>query len=134
MDELYERLESIAAQMNSLRRSWFAHLKYDMMADALWWSDERPDFAAAEDHWCLRPVFRYRTALIVGDSADEWFQIWARAQELFPKWPGFHRSRTSPNPKLADFYKRQSKSSMDTFVDGFDDPEFREELRREIRD
>jgi hypothetical protein len=132
MDDLYERLQSIAPHMNTLRRRWFARVRYDMLADALWWSDERPDFSDAEDHWCLQPVFRYHTSLIVGVDEHEWLPFWRRAMELFPKWPGFHPSRTSPNEKLAAFYKRESKSAIDSFLECFVDPKFRGDLRREI--
>ncbi|MFN3192896.1 MAG: hypothetical protein ACE361_20470 [Aureliella sp.] len=112
MDELLDRLDSIAAQMNACRRSWFARLNYDMMADALWWSDERPNFADAEDHWCLRPVFRYRTTLILDAPEPQWKPFWDRSLELFPKWPGFHDSRTSPNSKLVAYLQKHSDAAM----------------------
>jgi hypothetical protein len=57
VDEYFERLESIAPMMNAMRYDESAKLNYDTLADALWWSDERPDFNTAKDHWCLRPVF-----------------------------------------------------------------------------
>ena len=134
MDELYQRLDTIAVLMNSQRRSRFASLNYDMMADAIWWSDERPNFDHPEDHWCLRPVFRYRTTLILDSPDPKWLPFWERSLELFPDWPGFHPSRVTSNPKLMAFHASKSKIAMDSFLDGVDDPEFREELRREMDD
>ena len=121
MDELLLRLESIAPQMNACSRSESAQLNYDMMADAIWWSDERPNFNHAKDHWCLRPVFRYRTTLILGPSEPQWLPFWERALELFPDWPGFHRSRTKSEPKLAAFYATKFKIAMDSVYDGVGD-------------
>ena len=134
MDELFTRLDRIASQMDALRWSPDAELNYDMMAGAIWWSDERPNFRQAEDHWCLRPVFRYRTAMILETPEPKWQLFWDRATELFPNWPGFHLSRTTPNPELVAFHNSKSKIAMDSFLEGVDDPELREEMRREMDD
>ena len=134
MDELFTRLDRIASQMDALRWSPDAELNYDMMAGAIWWSDERPNFRQAEDHWCLRPVFRYRTAMILETPEPKWQLFWDRATELFPNWPGFHLSRTTPNPELVAFHNSKSKIAMDSFLEGVDDPDLREEMRREMDD
>ncbi|EMI45182.1 hypothetical protein [Rhodopirellula sp. SWK7] len=117
MDELLDRLETVAEQMNACKRSWFAKLNYDMMADALWWSDERPDFADAEDHWCLRPLFRYRTTLILDAPESQWLPFWDRSLELFPDWPGFHHSRTKPDSKLAAYHSRKHDIAISSLGD-----------------
>ena len=43
-----------------------AGLSYDVMSDALIWSDELPDLTTIPIRklWCLRPVLRYRTSPI----------------------------------------------------------------------
>jgi hypothetical protein len=131
MDDLLARLENVAPQMNALRRSWFARPNYDLLADAIWWIDERPSFDEAEDHWCLQPVFRYRTTLILEKPDSRWQPFWERALKLFPNWPGFHRSRCSTNAKLAAFYKKQAKIGIDSVRDLFDAPELLDMLSEE---
>ncbi len=127
-DELYLQLDDVAKRLNSLRKRWFALVQYDMMSDALWWRDEIPLFSRkAEDYWCLRPVFRYRTCLIAEEDGEEWLRYWNRGLELFPLWPGFHSSRTTPNKRLAALYRRQSQIAMDSFMDGIDDDDLEEE-------
>lgn len=121
MDELFDRLESIASQMNALPYDESAGLHYDAMADALWWSDERPAFNYAKDHWCLRPVFRYRTSMITGVPEGEWLRFWDRARELFPQWPGFHESRNTRSKELLAFYRQHSKAALDSFREGIDE-------------
>ena len=115
MDELLLRLDSIARQMNACVRSESAELNYDMMADALWWSDERPNLPDAKDHWCLRPVFRFRTTLILGTPETQYQPFWDRALVLFPEWPGFHHTRTAPNTDLVAFHKRKHDKAMASF-------------------
>ena len=107
--------------MNAMRLDESATLDYDMMADALWWSDERPEFNTAKDHWCLRPVFNYRTSLIIKSPAHESERFWVRALELFPSWPGFHSSRTTRTKELLAFYRQHSKDALDSVLDAFDD-------------
>lgn len=114
-DDILKRIESVAPQMNAMRRQWFPRLHYDMLADALWWSDERPDFDDAEDHWCLRPVFRYRTTLILGDPDPNYEAAWAIAKDSFPRWPGFHPRRCRRNEKLAQLFHGWHRKAMEEF-------------------
>jgi hypothetical protein len=104
-----------------------------MTADSIWWSDERPDSFATVDHWCLRPVFRYRTAMLTGESAEDCLSYWTRAKELFPAWPGFCSARVTSTPDIVAFYNLKSKLAIDSLLDGVD-TEFREECRRELEE
>lgn len=103
MDDLHQSLKAIAPQMNALRRQRLARLHYDAFADALWWSDERPKLAHVCDHWCLRPLFRYRTSRILGEPDLNCEPVWLEAKRSFPNWPGFHTSRCQPTERLVAF-------------------------------
>jgi hypothetical protein len=105
-DDLLQSLQVIAPQMNVLRRRWLARLHYDAIADALWWSDERPKLTHLRDHWCLRLLFRYRTSLILGEPDLNCEPAWLEATRSFPNWPGFHPSRCQPNKRLVAFYAK----------------------------
>lgn len=114
MDRLLKRLDTIAERMNALQQSSSATPSYDLMAGAIWWSDERPEFDRAEDHWCLRPVLRYRTTLILDSPETRWLPFWERSLELFPSWPGFHLARTTPSPELVEFYQVHCKAALES--------------------
>ena len=73
-----DRFPNIADRMNALDFSERADVHYDMLADAIWWSDERPDFDSPEDQWCLQRLFRYRTSLILGrPEPDHELDCWS---------------------------------------------------------
>jgi len=105
---MFSRLATIAEAMNGMKKSSDAEIHYDMLAGALWWSDERPDFPQAEDHWCLRPVFRFRTTLILELPEMQFLPYWEEARKQFPKWPGFAVERCSPSVELAELYEQKS--------------------------
>jgi len=121
VDEYFDCLETIAPRMNSMRYDVSAELRYDMMSDALWWSDERPAFNDAKDHWCLRPVLRYRTSVIVRSPEAEGLRFWDRARELFPEWPGFHEFRKTSSKELLEFYCQHSRAALDSFHNAIDE-------------
>jgi len=104
---IIDRLVSIADAMNGLEKSSDAVVHYDMMAGALWWSDERPDCFETEDNWCLRPVFRYRTSMILGAPEAPCLPYWEAARKHFPDWPGFAPERCSPDSELPALYHKQ---------------------------
>ena len=107
-DELIARLATIAGAMNGMTKSADAELHFDLLAGALWWSDERPKFQEAEDHRCLHPVFRFRTTLILDSPEMRFLPYWEEAQRQFPKWPGFATERCSPNDDLAELYRQRN--------------------------
>lgn len=114
-DPLISQLEVIAPLLTSLPYRDDATLTYDVMSDAIVWSDEIPDIHASSlrmrDLWCLRPVLRYRTGLILG-SPDTRFELhWNRALELFTHWPGFAKSRCAPTLRLQSEYNRLRAAS-----------------------
>jgi hypothetical protein len=105
-------LGQIAAAMNALPRSANATVAYDLLADALWWSDERPTNSKIAGAGCLRLVFNYRTGLIIDAPKPEFLCYWLAAKKEFPNWPGFDPGRCSGNPQLAAVYRRSAAESL----------------------
>ncbi len=103
-------LARIAPYLNGLRPSPDATISYEILSDALWWSDELPEdrgaFFRIKDWSFLRVIGHYRTWLIL-DQPDEFFvssvehdrEIWQEARRLFPDWPGFHPRRSASEHK-----------------------------------
>ena len=111
-------LERLAPLLRGQRRSPDATIFYDVLSDALVWSDETPEVRVLRtiNGWqVLRFVFHYLTQLILGlpeekhpDSEGYEKQIfvesrdaWNEARRLFPDWPGFHSKRYSPDLRRA---------------------------------
>lgn len=111
-DELIAKLATIAKVMNALTKSPDAVVHYDMLAGALWWSDERPAPDQLDDSDCLRPVFRYRTSEIISEPEPEYLPFWLAAKNAFPKWPGFDPERCKPDDNLAALYRRSEAKGL----------------------
>jgi hypothetical protein len=91
----FARLEHIADQMDGIHASPEAQIGYDVLSDAITWSDEYPrDLAGRmEDFECLKILLRYRTSVLTGDPDESLRYYWDRAMELFPNWAGFDPAR-----------------------------------------
>lgn len=105
---LRDQLAAIAPVLNRLEALSDATVCYDLFADALIWSDELPPFDEIEPPrvWCLRPVFHFRTRLILAQASDLYREYWLDAHRLFPSWPGLHSERCKPNDELAAEFRR----------------------------
>lgn len=99
-------LKAIANDMERLKRLDDAAIRYDVMSDALVWTDELPRSRAVRDLWCLRPVLRFRTGLMLGLHLEEFASIWDDATVVFPAWIGFAPSRCSMDERLATLYRK----------------------------
>ncbi len=100
-------LSGITALMRELVRDPRATCSYDMLADALIWSDEFPEFEDLRQvpGWdVIRFVFHFRTTLILEEPFEEYWGLWDEALRLFPGWPGFARERRSKELR-ADYRK-----------------------------
>jgi hypothetical protein len=104
-------LEQIAEHLSTLKMEPSATLHYDLMSDALIWSDEKPKGRPAKEVWALRPVLRYRTGLILGLTLTEFQKEWETAKKLFPEWIGFREERSSRSVELEREYHRLRKES-----------------------
>ncbi len=114
-DDCLDKLAQVANEMNRLAKSSDAIIHYDLLAGALWWSDERPSFSDCELHSYLRPVFRYRTTLILDTTEDSYTPLWEASRDLFPFWPGFAPERCSPNEELAQWYRKKNRAAILSF-------------------
>ncbi len=96
--EALEQLTAIAPRMRELKPAPHASVFYELMSDALVWSDEIPDLDTGDvrDFHCLRFVFRYRTTLMLGAPDGRFQSVWEEALKLFPDWPGFDPRRHAP--------------------------------------
>lgn len=104
-----EELQMIAKELESLELIPTATLHYDVFSDALTWSDERPRHRRARDLWCMRPIFRYRTGLILGLELEEFKESWNAGKSIFPSWIGFRQERCEPNAILVETYHKLSR-------------------------
>jgi hypothetical protein len=79
---------------------------YDMLSGGLVWSDETDKSTPTKVIWALRPIFAYRTGLILDRPRDEFKGHWEHAMSLFPKWVGFQTERRQPTPELLAIFRR----------------------------
>lgn len=90
-----------------------ATLHYEVMPDALVWSDEILRGRKVRETWCMRPVFRYRTGLILGLQLVEFEEPWGLAKTILPNWIGFSKWRCERNVELELLYQNFRKKLMD---------------------
>ncbi len=104
--EAVEQLAAIAPRMRDLKPAPQASVFYELMSDALVWSDEIPDLETGDVrvYHCLRFVFRYRTTLMLNAPDERFRALWEEARKLFPDWPGFDPRRHAPD--LRPTYER----------------------------
>lgn len=119
-DEIEGQLARIASVMNSLRATTEAHVSYDAASDALVWSDElpQPGQFRVRELWCLRPVLRYRSSVILGNPENQFRAAWEAAQRLFPDWAGFEATRSAQG--LAETLTQLSQSTREDIGKLFD--------------
>ncbi len=120
-DEPRKALIAIAPLMRKLRKDPNATFSYDLLSDALIWSDEFPEFRILRTipHWhVIRLVFNYRSSIILGAPATDWQAYWDLAFELFPNWPGFEPIRRSP--ALREPLEEMQAGSMKEIEEGLE--------------
>jgi hypothetical protein len=107
------RMAELAPFLRELRPSPNATISYDLFADALWWSDERPEDGYGFDR--MRSLLHYRTSIILGQRPvrfDE--EEWNAARRLFPEWPGFDPRRSVPEHRsLLESFRAEAERSFE---------------------
>ncbi len=86
---------------------------YDMVSNAILWSDELPEGDSSE--WAsIRFVLRHRTCLITGEASEhgDW---WAAAQRAFPAWVGFRQERCASSAHLRELYESGVRDAYNSF-------------------
>ena len=104
-----EELQNLAPDMESMRIDPSAQPAYDLMSDSLVWPDEIPTGRRSRELWCLRPVLRYRTGIILGMDISEFRPDWESAKGAFPDWIGFKKERSRQDACLQKIYQRLRK-------------------------
>jgi hypothetical protein len=109
-----EQLARVAAEMDDVRALPNAEMSYDVLADAITWSDEYPSNAAGRmyEFQCIKLLLRYRTSFLLNNPDETFKMYWDRAKELFPNWAGFVGSRLAPSDELKQFYEYHKKCDM----------------------
>ena len=106
-----EALEMYADHLSSLStRDPQANIRYDILADALVWSDETTDSTPNDVIDGLRQLRHYRTHVLLNDSEPD-SDVWLLCRSLFPDWVGFLSDRHKQSTELLSIYRRGDVSS-----------------------
>jgi hypothetical protein len=101
-----ESLESQAAVLNALcEPDPTATPFYDIMCDALIWSDERNPSLTSDIIIALRQIWHFRTLCILKNERTD-NAVVAQCMMLFPNWIGFLPERWIPTPEALAEYRR----------------------------
>lgn len=108
--------QALAPMLNALQSDPQAMMHYDLLADALVWSDEVPtpekcgDIPVGAE---LRGIWNYRTSLILGQPKEKYRAAWEEAMRCFPNWPGFELKRRET--VLAPTFRAMQSEAMNKF-------------------
>ena len=97
--EAVQQLVAIAPRMRELKPAPGASVFYELMSDALVWSDEIPDLETGDvrTFHCLRFVFRYRTTLML-DAPDGRFRRLGGGAQALPRLARFRPAPAGAGP------------------------------------
>ena len=101
-----EEVEANAALLNSLSEpDPNAKPQYDILSDAIIWTDEKNPSLNSELIGAMRQVWHFRTyCMLRGDRIDN--DVIAKCVRLFPNWIGFLPERWNPTPEILAEYRR----------------------------
>lgn len=99
--------EVIAGLMNDVQRRDSAELRYHILADGIYWSDEIPEGLTGDAEDCIRILLRYRTSMITGRPEKRFEVFWTSAKRAFPDWIGFDENRVHPSEEVVAFYEKK---------------------------
>jgi hypothetical protein len=112
--DYFAELDRIANEMDQTRILPDATVSYDVLADALAWSDEYPRNIGGRlaEFDCVKLLLRYRTTLLLGKPDDFFKPYWDHARERFPSWAGFGSTRLTTTEELRTQYEHDRKWAM----------------------
>lgn len=137
-EAVYAVLERLAPLLRGRKHFPDATISYDVLSDALVWSDESPELRVLRkiNGWqVMRFVFHYRTQMILGLPEErnpdvdghamrilvESRYAWNEARRLFPDWPGFHEERYSSDlRRVYESLSAESKWELEEIKRGLD--------------
>ena len=100
-----EEVEANAALLDSIcKPDPNAKPKYDILSDAIIWSDEHPGLSS-NLLGALRQVWHFRTYCILRRNRID-NDVIAKCIRLFPNWIGFLPERWNPTPEILAEYRR----------------------------
>lgn len=113
---IVESFTDIASDMDRTRVDPKAILQYDLLADALVWSDEFPAQSKCPpvELGSIRVLLKYRTSVILQSPDERLKPYWEQALLMFPHWAGFIPERSEPSLELVEFYKSHRKTGDNT--------------------
>lgn len=114
------RLKTMAPSMRRAKKSAKAALSYSVLADALYWSDEIPQFDDTVADDLVRFLLRYRTTLVLGHPQKALEPYWNEALRQFPEWIGFDSCRRASSPELQKAHKQFKDRAMAELMGGVD--------------
>jgi hypothetical protein len=101
-DVFVKGLKRVAPMMRKLDKDERGGFFFDAMTESVIWHDElpKPSDRGGENFWGLRPIFRYRSSVLMGSPEMEWEPYWQLAKSLFPCWVGFRAERLEPKEEI----------------------------------
>jgi hypothetical protein len=79
---------------------------FDVMTESIIWNDEMTsEIRSDRRSWSLRPLFYYRSTVILKQPDTQYENHWVLGKHLFPNWPGFAPERTAPSDEVVAFLK-----------------------------
>ena len=107
MSDHLQNLRALAPVLDRLQADPNARVNYELMSDALIWSDELPPPSEQKGGEAngMRGVFRFRTTLILGKPEERFRAGWEMLRTLCPHWPGFLAERQQPDPGRIQFFE-----------------------------
>ena len=115
---IVESFKDVASDMERTRINPEAVLQYDLLADALAWSDEYPANSKRPpvELSSVRVLLRYRTTIILQSPDERLKPYWEQALLMFPNWGGFTPGRSKPSADLVEYYESQRKAGGQSLV------------------
>lgn len=104
LEQISNQYRIIKAQMIACETRPEAVIKYHLLADAIYWTDEIPEKLDSFSENCLRFVLRYRTTLLIGEPDEKWKMHWEVAKREFGGWIGFSSTRCCFSEEIKSVY------------------------------
>src|SRR4051794_30193232 len=116
-----DELAIFAPKLDRLAVDPQARMGYDYFAGGVVWSDEHPEWEFVEENGVhrivgqgtFRALLNHRHALILGEPAERFGELWEKAKQLCPNWPGFQPARQ--DHALADEARARAEASERSF-------------------
>ncbi len=84
---------------------------YDVLGDAIIWSDETRRDTPKEVKSALRLIFYHRTQLLLSETDFRFQEIWDLGLKHFSNWIGFLPSRREPTETLLAYCQRRREET-----------------------